>query len=191
MSKFCSNCGNSTEGSDKFCIHCGSVLQSAQAHPQQASTQYQQTTYPPQYQSYPTYQQVQYQPDVVRVVSEKIKIDGVIWTVVAAIQYIIGLSTIITGYGIAVLIVAIINTFVAVGDFKYSKEILMRPVGIVDKYEPIGNLIANLIYNILFGGLIGVAGTIYGFVLRNYVITNQQQLMAIQMEFVNSNTYMK
>ncbi len=168
--KYCSHCGEEIMDEAVVCVKCGCAVgqngYSAGAQPQY---------------------QTQFQPNIIETLSEKIKLNGMIWAVVAALQFIIGLATIVTGYGVALLIVAALNAFSAYSDFKYSKEILTRPTGIIDKYEPVGGLVINLVYNILFGGLIGVAGTVYGFILRNYVVANKQQILAVQQEFIDVN----
>ena len=109
---------------------------------------------------------------------------------VACLQYLIGISCLLfesVAYGVIVLIIAVLNTLFSVRDFKYSKEVLVSPVGIVEKYQSIGGLIGTLIYNVLFGGIIGIAGSIYGFVLRSFVMSNQAQFMQIEQSFANSS----
>ena len=56
----------------------------------------------------------------------------------------------------------------------YSKEIIQNPVGIVDKFKPITGPIIVLVYNLIFGGVIGVVGSIYYFIaIRNFILTNE------------------
>lgn len=115
--------------------------------------------------------------------SGKIRLEAIIWSVVASLQivsaivlfflfldYPEGYSNLISA--ISLLVIAVLNIKSASSDFKYSKQILTNPVGIVEKYTPTNGIIATLIYNLLFGGLLGVVGSIFGFVTRNYVMSN-------------------
>ena len=85
---------------------------------------------------------------------------------------------------IFVIIVAVINTLVSVKDFRYSREVLYRPVGIYAKFSPVGGYVGMLIYNILFGGIVGIAGSIYAFVVRSFVVNNELQFAQIEQQFM-------
>lgn len=158
---------------------------------------YGQNTYQYQQQYQYNYgQQNYYQPprNIIQELSKKVEIEGIIWTVVAGLQYLLSLIYIIIGldsydgewmifYALLILAVAILNTFGAIQSFKFSKEVKMRPVGIIDRYEPMGARVANVVYNVLFGGIVGIAGSIYGFFIRNFVITNKMEFWDIQNKF--------
>lgn len=157
---FCSNCGKKSDGGN-FCSGCGCRLNNqSKAAPQQS--QYTQQNY------------VQKNP--IEILSEKIKISAIIWSVIAGLQIIIGFInfTVLfeTSSGLILWGIAALNAFAAYKDYKYSKEITYRPVGIVAQYQPITSYIITLIYNLIFGGVIGVAGSIYDLTVRNYVMTN-------------------
>lgn len=215
---FCKKCGKELSDDVKFCPNCGTSVDGEQPAKrqkiyglmnydgtgdsqsyQQPQQQYQQQYQQPYRQPYQQYQQPYHQPyypmmkDVVKQLSEKVKIEAVIWLVIACLQYIIGIATIaancdgygtegIIMYGIVIILVAIINTFFSVANFKYSNDILMNPVGIIEKYTPIGGVVATLIYNLLLGGIIGVAGSVYAFVVRNFVMSNQMQFAQIEQQ---------
>lgn len=86
--------------------------------------------------------------------------------------------------GILYIIVAIINIASAVNDYKFSNEILVRPTCILDKYEPVWRFIASIIYNILFGGIIGCAGSFYEFFgIRAYVMKYAAQFRQMEREY--------
>lgn len=176
---FCSKCGKEIPNGAKFCSNCGTYV-SSQIYQQPPQQQYQQQQYQQPYQSVYT------QPKtLLQQLSDKVKVEAIIWISVAGLQYLLGLLFLLfvsIPYGIFLLIIAVLNTLFSVRSFKYCREVLVHPVGIVSKYEPIGGLIVTLIYNILFGGIIGVAGSIYGFVLRSFVMSNRNQFMQIEME---------
>ena len=97
--------------------------------------------------------------------SEKVKTNAIIWIVIGALQIVTGVF----------FIVGILNILSAVNDLKYAKEVLENPTGIVARFEPLTMPIIVLIYNLIFGGLIGVAGSIYYFLgIRNFVMENRQ-----------------
>ena len=135
--------------------------------------------------------------------SSKMNTNGIVWIIVASLQVIIGLYNLISGLalssyradgttyiisGIFVLVVAALNFVNASKDIKYSKEILSRPVGIVAKFNPIGGYIGNLVYNILFGGIVGVAGSIFALTIRNFVLTNRAYFNSLEAQFISGQT---
>lgn len=103
---------------------------------------------------------------LVKKLSEKIYTDAIIWLVIGALQILSGVF----------LIVGVLNILSAVNDMKYSKTVLEDPSGIVERYEPITMPIIVLAYNLVFGGLIGVIGSIYYFVaIRSFVMENKTE----------------
>ena len=156
---FCQKCGNQITEEASFCPGCGTSRSPAQANPQQ------QVPFQPQYQ-----QNAGTPASILQTLSQKIRTQGVIWRVVACLQVLIGTVNLLIGLmlmdfdffyfsdgavnfftGLFVLLIAVLNFSVSGKNFKYSKEVLQKPVGIVKKYEPIGIIIGNLIYNLFFG----------------------------------------
>ena len=173
---FCPKCGKKVADGSRFCPGCGHAV----------GAQFAQSS---------TYQQ---SLNALQQLSSKVKINAIIWIVVASLQVIIGAYNIIVGCaliadydegmvniitGIFVLIVAVMNYISASRDNKYSKEILNKPVVIFSKYSPIGAYIGNMIYNLLFGGIIGVAGSIYELYIRNFVISNKNLFDNIEFQY--------
>ena len=96
--------------------------------------------------------------------SEKIKTNAIIWIVIGAFQILTGVF----------FIVGILNILSAINDMKYASAVVENPQGIVARFEPLTMPIVVLAYNLIFGGLIGVAGSIYYFIgIRNFVMTNR------------------
>ena len=77
-------------------------------------------------------------------------------------------------YTLAVMAIGILNIVAGYKDYKYSKELLQRPIAIISRYESMTPIVISLIYNVLFGGLIGVVGNIYELTIRNFDIANRE-----------------
>lgn len=108
--------------------------------------------------------------------SERIKVNSIIWIVVAVLQIIIGLS----GTWLP-LIVGILNIISAVKDMNYSKTVLENPNGIVSNYESLTSPIITLVYNLVIGGVIGIAGSLYYFIaLRGFVMENKNAFLSFE-----------
>lgn len=98
--------------------------------------------------------------------SEKVRTNAIIWIVIGALQIVSGIF----------FIVGIINIISAVNDMNYSKTVLDDPTNIVEKFEPLTFPIISLVYNLIFGGVIGIAGSIYYFVsIRSFVLENRAE----------------
>lgn len=107
--------------------------------------------------------------DLIGKLSEKIKTNGIIWLVIGIIQILMGLFV-----NWFLLIVGALNIVSSVQDMNYSKAILENPTGIIKKFEPVTGPIITLVYNLIFGGVIGVVGSIYYFVgIRSFVMENK------------------
>lgn len=136
------------------------------------------------------------QKNIVQQLADKVKIQGIIWSVIAGLQYLIAIGTFISAmdsyyvndstvfYAFCVLVIAVLNTISFINDFKYCTEVVNSPIGIVRKYEPLGARVVNVIYNVIFGGFIGVAGSVYGFVLRNFVMQHKFEFIEIEKNFL-------
>jgi len=104
--------------------------------------------------------------EVSKVLSDREKTAGTIWLIIGIVQC---LSCIF-------IFVGAWNIYAATTRFKQSKAVLNPWQGIVatyDKWQT--NLIINLVINLLFGGIIGVAGSIYDMTaVRGYVMSNRK-----------------
>ena len=115
--------------------------------------------------------------------SERLKINGIIWIVIAVVQIIIGLA----GTWLP-LIVGILNIVSAVKDMNYSNTVLENPNGIVNNFEPLTSPMITLAYNLLIGGVIGVIGSAYYFLaLRGFVMENKESFLALENPAVTEN----
>ena len=107
---------------------------------------------------------------LVRTLSERIKTESIIWIIIGALQL----------FSSIFFIIGILNIISGINDLKYSKEILENPSGIVERFTPLTMPIITFAYNLIFGGVIGVIGSIYYFVaIRNFVMENKTQFEAL------------
>lgn len=107
--------------------------------------------------------------DLVQKLSEKVKINAIIWLVIGILQVLAGIFG-----GWFILIVGVLNIIYSVQDMDYSKALPENPTGIVQKFEPLTGPIVTLVYNLIFGGIVGAVGSIYYFVsIRSFVMENK------------------
>lgn len=108
--------------------------------------------------------------DLIRKLAEKVRTNAVIWLVIGILQVLAGVFG-----GWFVLIVGVLNIVSSVQDMNYSKQLPENPTGIVRRFEPITGPVITLIYNLIFGGIIGVVGSIYYFVgIRSFVMEHRE-----------------
>lgn len=151
--KYCTHCGKELVDEAVVCVGCGCAVAGTTAR--KAPTP----------------------AELINTLSERVKTNGIIWLVIGIIQILIGIF--LNWY---VLIVGALNIISSIQDMTYSKKVLDDPDGIVKKFEPLTGPIITLIYNLIFGGLIGVAGSIYYFVgIRSFVMENKTAFY--QMEY--------
>ena len=159
MAKFCSNCGNEVHENAVVCIKCGCAIPQTDASKQFASQK----------------------KSILDVVSQRIQINGIIWLAVGALQIILGILDIRENWFL--LLVGAINLVYGVVDLKYSKDCLVRPIGIVKQAKPLVRTVIVLVYNLLIGAIIGVAGSIYYLVaVRAYILENEREFLEIEQQ---------
>lgn len=112
---------------------------------------------------------------LLRELSTKVKTNGIIWLCIGILQSI----------SIIFIIVGVLNIITAISDIKYSDALLKNPVGIVKRFEPMTGTIITLVYNLIFGGVIGVAGSLYYILgIRNFVMNNRAAFDAIEQKHI-------
>ena len=161
MSKFCENCGSELVEGNKFCPSCGADVYNKSSD---------------------NVNNVIKSPEKVRKLitqlSQKNQTNAIIWGALGVVQIIIAMCT-ITYYGFATgiwtLVVGILNVYSGYKDFTYSKELLKKPVAIISRYESATPIVIALIYNLIFGGIIGIAGSLYEISIRNFVLNNKTE----------------
>lgn len=165
---FCSKCGEEVKEGMHFCTGCGHPVSNSEAS---AYNNFHQTVY------------TQQSSDLVQRVSERVKTNAIIWIVIASLQLLLSIFV-----NWSFLIVGIINLISAISDLNYSKSVLQNSAGIVDKVKSLVGPIVTLVYNLLFGGVIGVAGSIYYLVaVRGFVMENESAFRLLENRCIEKN----
>lgn len=103
--------------------------------------------------------------DKLKELSNRIKLNGIIWLIIGILQVCTFFFS----------IVGILNIISSIRDIKTSKNVFTYRVGLVEAYKPITAPVIVLIYNLIFGGVIGVVGSLYYFFcIRGYVMENKE-----------------
>ena len=158
---YCTKCGKEIADDAVFCANCGCPTKATYNNSSTHNASY-------------TVNQ-----NIVTTISQRLNTNGIIWIVVAALQIIIGLMG-----GWFTIIVGLLNLYSAIQDINFSKSFAATPVGLVEKVKPTTSAIITLIYNLIIGGVIGVAGSIYYFVaVRGFVLENEQAFLEIENKY--------
>ena len=153
--KYCRNCGKELLDEAVVCVGCGCSVDGQSINNKSTDG-----------------------PTLLNTLSQRLKINGIIWLVIGVLQILGGVF--IDWF---LLIVGVLNIKSSVQDMQYSKTLLEKPSGIVEKFEPIVGPIITLVYNLVIGGVIGVIGSIYYFfAIRNYVMENKQFFASLDAE---------
>jgi len=147
--KYCPQCGTAMADEMNFCSACGSPV-----GPRPAPAAYAPAINP---------------TPLLNTLSQRLNTNGIIWLVIGALQILGGLFI-----DWVLLIVGVLNIISAIDDMNYSKTLLTNPTEILKRFEPLTGPIITLVYNLVFGGVIGVAGSIYYLVaIRNFVMEHK------------------
>ncbi|MBQ7485826.1 MAG: zinc ribbon domain-containing protein [Oscillospiraceae bacterium] len=111
--------------------------------------------------------------------ANRVKINGIIWLCIAGVQILSG-----TVHNWMLLIIGALNIYSGIRDLQYSNSVQEKPTGIVRKFEPLTAPIITLIYNLLFGGVIGAVGSVYYLAcIRGFVLKNRQAFEDVGTQF--------
>lgn len=111
-------------------------------------------------------------PQIIETLAQRLQTNAVIWLVIGILQILGGLF--INWF---LLIVGVLNIISSVNDMKYSKELRQSPQKIVERFEPLTGPVITMVYNLVFGGVIGVIGSIYYLTsIRSYVMEHKEIL---------------
>ena len=124
-----------------------------------------------------------YQANLIPLLAQKMRNLGTIWFTIGIFQVFIGLACVIWGIRdyfdaaffilpVLLLVVGISNIVGSMSDISYSDSIIDKPINITEKFCPMRPLVITMVYNLLFGGVVGVIGSIYAMTVRNFVIAN-------------------
>ena len=104
--------------------------------------------------------------------SSREKTAAIIWLIIGILQ-ILSFAGIICG---------VYNVVASISRFKQANLVLTPYAGFVKSYDKwITNIIIGIVFNVIFGGVIGVACSIYDLVaVRGYVLENKETFDEIE-----------
>ncbi len=174
--KYCSHCGKQIMDEAVICVHCGCPVDNT-VRPQ---------VKPPENPK-----------ELLNTLSQRVQIGGILWIIIGSFQVLYALILLFLffdWFAAVIGVIGILNIVTSVKDFQYSKTVLDNPNGIVEKYEPLGDPIATLIWNSIcffagclaldilgiLIGLIGVGGSIYDLIgVRGFVMSKREAFAAM------------
>ncbi len=119
--------------------------------------------------------------ELLKTLCRRIKIDGRIWGVIGCLQMGAALSFSFFGIDWVLIVVGVFNLLLGIYDYNLGKKWEKQPKDIVKTVKPLAVPIIVLVYNVLIGGIVGIAGSIYYLVaIRNWVIENESYFMQFE-----------
>ena len=156
--KYCTHCGKELLDEAVICVGCGCPVGERSAQGQNSANTDTSA--------------------LLNTLSQRVNTNGIIWLVIAILQILGGIF--INWF---LLIVGVLNIISSVQDMSYSKNLLKNPSGIVARFQPVTGPVITLVYNLVIGGIIGVAGSIYYFVaIRNFVMENKKAFESLEVQ---------
>ena len=153
--KYCTKCGRQIHDEAVICVGCGARVEDAYGKNFFDKSQVSEES----------------SDGLVNTLSTRYNTYGIIWLVIGIIQIV----------SVACIPVGIWNLYAAYTNIKYSKAIKHNPTNIVASHTPVTGAVICLIINLLFGGIIGVAGSIYYFIaIRGLVMENKNAFLSIE-----------
>lgn len=144
--KYCTRCGKQIPDDAVFCSGCGGAVGGKTSTPKNDE-------------------------NLLGTLAQRLNTNAIIWLVIGVLQIIGGIF-----WNWFLLVVGVLNIISSINDMNYSKTLHQNHCGIVEKFEPLTGPIITLIYNLVFGGVIGVVGSVYYlFAIRSFVLENRQQ----------------
>ena len=178
--KFCCYCGTQISDDARFCYNCGKVVVDYRSGEDTGeSTVNTEPEGSGEYVHIPDFTRRNEGQQLLASLSSRLRLNAIIWFIVAGVQIILGVCG-----AYFTLVIAVLNIISAVTDLNNSKKILENPCGIVKTYEPIVSGIITLVYNVVVGGVVGVAGSIYYLVgVRGFVMKNKQEFLTMEANY--------
>lgn len=162
----CSECGKEYSNKAMACPNCG--------NPTHTVSTYTRTSYPP---VYPNQTNDDLTAQYINKLFIKEQTSGIIWIAITALQVLCFF------FVFWFLFAAILSGTLAYTSFKRAKKIQTPYHGMVFNYDKyLRDIILALIFNLIFGGLFSIAGSIYDLCTRNYVLANREIFESIESE---------
>lgn len=168
--KYCTHCGNQLLDEAVICPGCGCAVEGS-TYAESVS------------------RKVDDKEECVSSLCTRLNINGIIWIAIAVLQGLISIlyySELGVISGIMLDLIAIINIIYGIYNLRLGSEIdnavyYGREIHIVKKFEPLTSPIVTLIFNLILGGIIGIAGSLYYLIgVRQYVLDHRDTFIEIE-----------
>lgn len=163
---YCRNCGIEINEDSKFCGNCGYKLKDIENKEDNKNS------------SNNILNDINYNQYVIDELIKREYISGTVWLVIGILQIIVSLASI--QYMWFILCIGIWNALASIDRFRIRNKIYSKKSLIVKEYEDsLANIIITMVVNIIFGAVIGIAGSIVDLVTRNFVLNNRKAFECI------------
>ena len=113
----------------------------------------------------------------VRTVVRRMRVSAVVWIIIACFQILIGLPLILFGIGLSMIACGGWNIYASISRLNAADAFKKSPRLIYPYFErSLDRIVIVLVINVIFGGVIGVIGSICDLILRSYVMSHKEDL---------------
>lgn len=119
---------------------------------------------------------------VVQTLTGKWSTSATIWSIIGWYQIIVGVVTLIVGYGVVALILGIWNVKNSSNLRKAARQYRQNPVGIVRFADSMGSGVVSLLLNLFLGAFFGVIGSLYDMGASRYAKANRDLLVQAEQQ---------
>ena len=113
----------------------------------------------------------------VRAVVRRMRASAVVWIIIAGFQILLGIPLLLFGIGLSMIACGGWNIYASVTRLNTADLFKREPQRIYPYYEKsLDSIVIFLVINVLFGGVIGVIGSICDLLIRSYVVSHKEEL---------------
>lgn len=197
MANFCIKCGTALVPGCKFCPECGANTVDTGMPEAKGMSPYTTSAYPIVTEKHKTDMKIgKYDFAYIKVmtdstVSRALKLkkrEAIVWLIIACMQVVLGLILSALGkllIGSCILVVACVNCYFSIKTALYLKDIYDSPRWRIREYTSMAKLTLSLLYNLLFGGIIGLIAPIYGMFVCDFLVKNDTLFYTLDEEYAD------
>jgi len=135
-------------------------------------------------------------PELLRKLSLMMRISAFLWIVIGILQIVLGGLTVLSqihegnfsfsNIYVFIFFIGVVNLSFSMKNWKFATSILHIPTGILGRFKPLWGSIAALVYNLLFGAVVGVVGVAYELTIRAFVMRRKEQFIQLEQEYISA-----